>query len=425
MKSLNNLTLLFVLTALPVSAEVVTDSATGLRTGTITANGKTYVIKPDADLSDADLSGADLSGANLSGANLSGANFSGANLSGANFTGANLSGANFSGANFTGANLAGAKLTVAGQSLSGNFVFENDNDDGLKVLVSEGAFQIPGADEALVGLTGLSGELDVTPSGLEGRLVPANTVFNIPGSAFAGQVGLQVGSGQEGAYLRLEMTASSLVIDGLVSNGRPAYLSGDFLLEHTRDRLEISAFNVVSVVEVNGASRLIADGRGALIVVDTGVAGLIEGSLTESFPGHEAGDRTLIEINNSGRAINETLPTGKEVIDLIFLESEHNVFRVSFPEETVDTRIAELEAQLAVAIAERDARPTLAEVQDARAGSIVLVADRDNNEATLSFKVEETENLKQGTWRTVQGGDISLKVALEAGNKFMRIALGE
>jgi hypothetical protein len=44
MKSLNNLTLLFVLTALPVSAEVVTDSATGLRTGIITVNAQTYKI---------------------------------------------------------------------------------------------------------------------------------------------------------------------------------------------------------------------------------------------------------------------------------------------------------------------------------------------------------------------------------------------
>ena len=54
-----------------------------------------------------------------------------------------------------------------------------------------------------------------------------------------------------------------------------------------------------------------------------------------------------------------------------------------------------------------------------------LVADRENNEVTLSFKVEETENLKQGTWTTVQGGDISLKVPLEPGNKFMRLALGD
>ena len=74
---------------------------------------------------------------------------------------------------------------------------------------------------------------------------------------------------------------------------------------------------------------------------------------------------------------------------------------------------------------ELEARPTFAEVQDARAGSIVLVADRENNEVTLIFKVEETEDLKQGTWTTVQGGNISLKVQLELGNKFMRITLGD
>ena len=80
-------------------------------------------------------------------------------------------------------------------------------------------------------------------------------------------------------------------------------------------------------------------------------------------------------------------------------------------------QIAQLQAQLSQ-------RQTLEELVDARAGSIVLVADQENNEVTLSFKVEETESLKQGTWRTVEGGDISLKVALEPGNKFMRIALG-
>jgi hypothetical protein len=59
-------------------------------------------------------------------------------------------------------------------------------------------------------------------------------------------------------------------------------------------------------------------------------------------------------------------------------------------------------------------RQTLEELVDARAGSIVLVADRENNEVILSFKVEETGDLKQGTWRTVQGGDISLKVAKQS-----------
>ena len=88
-------------------------------------------------------------------------------------------------------------------------------------------------------------------------------------------------------------------------------------------------------------------------------------------------------------------------------------------------RIAELEALLAQVTAERDARPTLEELVDARAGSIVLVADRENNEVTLSFKVEETENLTQGTWTTVQGGELSLQVTLAGDKRFMRIALSE
>ena len=51
--------------------------------------------------------------------------------------------------------------------------------------------------------------------------------------------------------------------------------------------------------------------------------------------------------------------------------------------------------------------------------------DRENEEVNVSFNVEDTKNLKKGSWATVQGGDISLKLTLEPGNKFMRIALGE
>jgi len=51
MKTLKAFALFFVLATLPVSAELVQDPETDLKTGTITANGETYVIKPGADLS--------------------------------------------------------------------------------------------------------------------------------------------------------------------------------------------------------------------------------------------------------------------------------------------------------------------------------------------------------------------------------------
>jgi uncharacterized protein YjbI with pentapeptide repeats len=141
MKFLKAFALLFVLTVLPVSAELVIDPGTNLRTGTISRNGRTYEIRPGADLTFADLSDANLSDANLSGADLFAANLSGADLSGADLAGvrsgaitgtpialpsdwvfvnghlvgpgANLIGANLSNASLNRANLIGANLSNA------------------------------------------------------------------------------------------------------------------------------------------------------------------------------------------------------------------------------------------------------------------------------------------------------------------------
>ena len=104
MKFLNAFALLFVLTALPVSAQIGPDG-TGVVIG--------YQIGPGADLSDADLPFANLRGANLRGANLLGADLFAADLRGANLTGADLSQANLSDADLRGANLSDAELSGA------------------------------------------------------------------------------------------------------------------------------------------------------------------------------------------------------------------------------------------------------------------------------------------------------------------------
>ena len=104
---------------------------------------------------------------------------------------------------------------------------------------------------------------------------------------------------------------------------------------------------------------------------------------------------------------------------------------------SLEDRMTALEAQVALLanagviqqlqeqIAELSQRPTLEEVRDARAGSVVLTADRENNEVTLNLRVEETDDLKQGTWTTAEGGDLKLTLALAGDKRFMRIALGE
>ena len=113
MKPLQALLSLFACAALPALGELVEDPETGLRTGTITINGRTYTIEPNANLRDANLSGADLSGANLANATLNDANLSDANLTGADLTGAYLFDADLTGANLTNANLREAGLEGA------------------------------------------------------------------------------------------------------------------------------------------------------------------------------------------------------------------------------------------------------------------------------------------------------------------------
>ena len=93
---------------------------------------------------------------------------------------------------------------------------------------------------------------------------------------------------------------------------------------------------------------------------------------------------------------------------------------------TPDPRIAELEAQLAAvtaerdaAISERDARPTLEEVQDARAGSLVFRANEGANLVDLRFFIESSENLQD--WEIT--GECNFLLPMDTGKKFLRIAL--
>ena len=87
-----------------------------------------------------------------------------------------------------------------------------------------------------------------------------------------------------------------------------------------------------------------------------------------------------------------------------------------------DTLIAELEKrptadELAAITAERDARPTIDQIQDAGNGSLVINSEKGR--PTITFNVEESEDLK--TWRTT-GEKITKIIQLKDGKKFYRFA---
>ena len=94
MKTLKTFALLFVLTALPVSAELGPN-------GTGVVNG--YLIGPEVDITGANLSDADLRRANFYVSNINGADLTNATLSDALIAFAHFEGTNLQGSDFTGA----------------------------------------------------------------------------------------------------------------------------------------------------------------------------------------------------------------------------------------------------------------------------------------------------------------------------------
>ena len=72
------------------------------------------------------------------------------------------------------------------------------------------------------------------------------------------------------------------------------------------------------------------------------------------------------------------------------------------------------------AIVERDARPTIEEVKDARLGSVMLQSDVANQSVKIRFSIEETDDFR--TW--IKRDEINeITVPLEVGKRFYRFAL--
>ena len=70
--------------------------------------------------------------------------------------------------------------------------------------------------------------------------------------------------------------------------------------------------------------------------------------------------------------------------------------------------------------AERDARPTIEEVKDARLGSVVLQSDAANQSVKIRFYIEETDDFT--TW-TKRDEINEISIPLTDNKRFYRFAL--
>ena len=97
------------------------------------------------------------------------------------------------------------------------------------------------------------------------------------------------------------------------------------------------------------------------------------------------------------------------------------------PDEMAE-KDAEIVSQ-AAQISELSQRPTLAEVQDARVGSILLSKDWQTGEVSLCFGLEKTDDFvsweafEGGTWSNVLNGEFKLSLPLGETKKWLRLKL--
>jgi hypothetical protein len=227
-----------------------------------------------------------------------------------------------------------ATLTVLGQTLTGNFAFEQvTNAAGQRVVrigVSQVGLRIGDGSNDFVVLSDGNGAFVLTPAGMAGRI---EATVSIPLIGFSGTLGLAINNttarvnerilvnGETlvvdlpaGPYLRVEGTNISLSIAG-------QSLSGDFSFERSTSTPTTggAARTVVRVAAANVSLRLgngttdfvrVSDGRGALLITPAGLAGTISATVELNVPGVTFSGRFGIDINNTNAAVNEMFTVG-------------------------------------------------------------------------------------------------------------------
>ena len=91
--------------------------------------------------------------------------------------------------------------------------------------------------------------------------------------------------------------------------------------------------------------------------------------------------------------------------------------------ENKETAIINLQTEISendAKIAELEKRPTIEQIQDSRAGSIVLKSDIESGQVTLTLAIEQSNNLQEWT-RT--GEELTKTIDMPEGKSFFRFAL--
>ena len=232
-------------------------------------------------------------------------------------------------------------VDIAGQTLTADLFIEQTNTGFTSLSFSNASLNINADGRTLASITNATGDFELSNAGLAGRLSITELTFDLPGLFFTvGTAELQVNTRAAeatmagttlpaGPFLRVALLNSTAELGNLDVGGIPARLSGDFFFEQAGEITRIAAANVSAAVQVNGNGANLENGRGALLVTANGSAGVIEGDLAANLPGVSAGATLVLQFNNTGGPVDETIVLGPDSIELKYDASQGQFFSVA------------------------------------------------------------------------------------------------
>ncbi len=409
------------------------------------------------DLNSANLTGADLDGVNITGVKLSNADLTGANLTGvisgnitgtptlpsgykmfggyiigpgADLTGVNLTGANLDGVNLTGVVLTGANLTgvisgnitgtptlPSGYEMFGGYIVGPSVDLTGAVLTAAdlSGFDLSGAD-----LTGvISGNITGTPTLPSGYQMVGGYIIG-PGADLTGAN--LTGANLDGVNL------TGVDLTGLISGnitGTPT-LPTNYALENgyiIGPYVNLSADDLTDAL--GGGNSITQEVYNTVVAArDTALAAQAN---AETARDNALADKATAETAQANaETARDNALAGKATAETALANAETARDNALADKATAETAQANAEAerdsrptQVAydTVVAESNAKLTLDEVKDLRAGSTMI--EVSNNEATIELEMHQSNDLQ--TWSKV-GESISMTVPADSNTKFFRHA---
>ncbi|MEQ1861602.1 MAG: LEPR-XLL domain-containing protein, partial [Chthoniobacteraceae bacterium] len=218
---------------------------------------------------------------------------------------------------FTGTNLA---LSVAGQTLRGDFTFEQQTIGAQKIVRVAAANVVLslGGPPAILTATG-GGNFLITPAGFAGE-VNVTITLGIPNVDFSGAFKLRINNTTApvnetfkigaatstlvlpaGPFVRVEGTGVSLAVMGQT-------LSGNFAIEQTTGLVRVGLSNVS--LSLGSGLVNVTNGSGFLLLTTAGVAARFGGTVAVTVPNVAFSGAFTVEINNTFDAVNQSIAVG-------------------------------------------------------------------------------------------------------------------